>query len=37
MDGDDPARGRKYGAVFVDEGGMVPGLLTTWSAAIRPR
>lgn len=36
MDGDDPARGRKYGAVFVDEGGMVPGLLTTWSAAIRP-
>jgi hypothetical protein len=36
LDGDDPARGRKYHQVIVDEAGLVPSLLTIWNAAIRP-
>jgi hypothetical protein len=36
LDGDDPARGRKYHHVIVDEAGLVPDLLMLWNAAIRP-
>ena len=36
MDSPDPARGRKYHRVVVDEAGLVSELLTLWQAAIRP-
>jgi len=36
LDGPDPARGRKYWKVVVDEAGVVADLETRWSAAIRP-
>jgi hypothetical protein len=36
LDGDDPARGRKYKRVVIDEAGLVPTLLNVWMSAIRP-
>lgn len=36
MDTPDPARGRKYALVVVDEAGIVRDLLEVWQAAIRP-
>lgn len=36
LDVPDPARGRKYHLVIVDEAGMVRGLMLLWQAAIRP-
>jgi hypothetical protein len=36
MDSDDPARGRDYDLVIVDEAGLVAGLLPIWQSAIRP-
>lgn len=36
LDGPDPARGRKYARVVIDEAGIVRDLLETWQAAIRP-
>ena len=37
LDGtEDPARGRFYRRVVVDEAGLVPGLLSIWTLAIRP-
>lgn len=36
LDGPDPARGRKYARVVIDEAGIVRDLLTVWQAAIRP-
>lgn len=36
MDGPDPARGRKYSMVVLDECGMVRELMECWQAAIRP-
>ena len=36
LDGDDPARGRKYARVVIDEAGIVRELLDLWQQAIRP-
>ena len=36
LDTQDPARGRKYALVVIDEAGIVRDLLETWQAAIRP-
>ena len=36
LDGPDPARGRKYARLIVDEAAMVPQLLSTWNLALRP-
>lgn len=36
LDSPDPARGRKYGRVAVDEAGIVRNLRDIWDAAIRP-
>jgi hypothetical protein len=36
MDGDDPARGRKYGRVVIDEAAMVRDLRAKWDESIRP-
>lgn len=36
MDTPDPARGRKYSLVVIDEAGIVRDLLEIWQAAIRP-
>ena len=36
LDGDDPARGRKYKRVIIDEAGLVGNLLGIWMSAIRP-
>jgi hypothetical protein len=36
LDGPDPARGRKYGRVILDEASIVRDLLARWQAAIRP-
>lgn len=36
LDGPDPARGRKYARVVIDEAGIVRDLLDIWQAAIRP-
>ena len=36
LDGPDPARGRKYALVILDECGIVKDLLECWRAAIRP-
>ena len=36
LDGEDPARGRKYKRVVVDEAGIVPDLLPKWQESIRP-
>lgn len=36
LDTDDPARGRKYAKVVIDEAAMSRGLLDKWNAAIRP-
>ena len=36
LDGPDPARGRKYARIVIDEAGIVRDLLTVWQAAIRP-
>lgn len=36
LDGPDPARGRKYALVVIDEAGIVRDLLEVWQAAIRP-
>ena len=36
LDGPDPARGRKYARVVIDEAGIVRDLMETWQAAIRP-
>lgn len=36
LDGGNPARGRKYKRVAIDESGMVPNLVSTWNEAIRP-
>lgn len=36
LDSDDPARGRKYGRVIVDEAGIVRELESAWNGAIRP-
>jgi hypothetical protein len=36
LDGEDPARGRKYARVVVDEAAMVRDLLGKWQAAVRP-
>lgn len=36
MDAPDPARGRRYHLVVIDEAGIVKGLLGIWQAAIRP-
>jgi predicted phage terminase large subunit-like protein len=36
MDDPDPARGRKYKKVRIDEAAMVPGLLDIWQKSIRP-
>jgi hypothetical protein len=36
LDGPDPARGRKYARVVIDEAGIVRDLLEIWQAAIRP-
>ena len=35
LDGDDPARGRKYDTAIIDEAAMVPKLRHQWNAAIR--
>lgn len=36
MDAPDPARGRRYHLVVLDEAGIVKGLLGIWQAAVRP-
>jgi hypothetical protein len=36
MDGDDPGRSRKYHGIVIDEAGLVPHMIDTWNAAIRP-
>lgn len=36
MDTGDPARGRKYARIVVDEAAMVPNLLEIWNQALRP-
>jgi hypothetical protein len=36
MDTGDPARGRKYRRIVVDEAAMVPNLLEIWNQALRP-
>lgn len=36
LDSDDPARGRKYHRVVIDEAGIVSELLKLWQASIRP-
>lgn len=36
MDTGDPARGRRYGLVVIDEAAMVPRLMDIWGQAIRP-
>jgi hypothetical protein len=36
MDTGDPARGRKYARIVVDEAAMVPQLLDAWNQALRP-
>jgi hypothetical protein len=36
LDSDDPARGRKYHKVIIDEAGLVPRLAHIWHTAIRP-
>lgn len=36
MEGGDPARGRKYARIVVDEAAMVPNLLDIWNQALRP-
>jgi hypothetical protein len=36
LDGPDPARGRKYKRVGIDEGGIVRDLMARWNEAIRP-
>jgi hypothetical protein len=36
MDTGDPARGRKYARIVVDEAAMVPNLLDIWNQALRP-
>jgi hypothetical protein len=36
MDTGDPARGRKYKRIVVDEAAMVPNLLDIWNQALRP-
>jgi hypothetical protein len=36
LDSEDPARGRKYHVVVVDEAGLIPGLVLIYQAAIRP-
>lgn len=36
MDAPDPARGRFYDLVVIDEAGIVKGLLAIWQAAVRP-
>lgn len=36
LDTDDPARGRKYARVIIDEAGMVPNLGEVWRQAIQP-
>ena len=36
LDTPDPARGRKYALVVIDEAGIVRDLMETWQAAIRP-
>jgi hypothetical protein len=36
MDTGDPARGRKYRRIVVDEAAMVPNLLDIWNQALRP-
>ena len=36
MDTGDPARGRKYKRIVVDEAAMVPSLLDIWNQALRP-
>jgi hypothetical protein len=36
LDTPDPARGRKYGRVLIDEGGIVRDLEQAWNGAIRP-
>ena len=36
LDGDDPARGRKYHLAVVDEAGIASDLLTAWQQSIRP-
>lgn len=36
LDTQDPARGRKYALVIIDEAGIVRDLTETWQAAIRP-
>lgn len=36
MDGPDPARGRKYALVVIDEAGVAKDLLEVWQQAIRP-
>ena len=36
LDTPDPARGRKYGLVVIDEAGIAPNLTEIWQAAIRP-
>jgi phage FluMu gp28-like protein len=36
MDSDDPARGRFYDLVVIDEAGIVKGLTAIWQAAVRP-
>jgi Terminase RNaseH-like domain len=36
LDSPDPARGRKYGRIVLDEAGIVRNLLDIWNAAIRP-
>ena len=36
LDGEDPARGRKYHLAIIDEAGLVPRLAHIWNAAIRP-
>lgn len=36
MDGDDPARGRKYGRIVIDEAAMVRDLRAKWDESIRP-
>lgn len=36
LDSDDPARGRKYHRVVIDEAGIVSDLLKLWQASIRP-
>jgi hypothetical protein len=36
LDSDDPARGRDYDLVIIDEAGLVSNILTVWQEAIRP-